>query len=83
LPTDFSDAAESIEVAFRQHTGISLAYFLVAGGAVQTHFDTHPGAILDHTEYFNSTGLYNDVWSLSASLRIRNAVRLRGLRDRK
>jgi hypothetical protein len=62
LPTDFSDAAEKIEVAFRQHTGMSLADFVVVGGAVQARFDTHPGAILVPTEYFNSTRLSKDVW---------------------
>ncbi|MBS1894900.1 MAG: hypothetical protein JST59_26675 [Actinobacteria bacterium] len=62
LPTDFSDAAEKIEVAFRQHTRMSLADFFVVGGAVQARFDTHPGAILVPTEYFNSTRLAKDVW---------------------
>ncbi len=32
------------------------------GGAVQARFDTHPGAILVPTEYFNSTRLSKYVW---------------------
>lgn len=62
LPTDFSDAAEKIETAFWQHTGMSLADFFVVGGAVQARFDINPGAILVPTEYFNSTRLAKDVW---------------------
>jgi hypothetical protein len=47
---------------FRNHTGIGLADFFVVGAAVQARFSTHPGAALVPGEYFNSTGVTEEVW---------------------
>ena len=62
LPAEFGDAAEKIETAFQAHTGISLADFFVVGAAVQARFSTGPGAVLIPAEYFNSTGVHQEVW---------------------
>lgn len=77
MPTEFDEAAEKIEAAFKAHTGMSLADYFIVGGAVQARFTSNPGSFLVPTEYFESTLLTPEDWSPFLGLLARDLAGLK------